>query len=84
MSDGTSTITRVDADDLTQISQFTIKGGNGRSQRGINELEFVDGQIWANVFGWSGMIRIDPNSGYIQEVIDFSDLHNAEMGLVKT
>ena len=83
MSDGTSTITRVDADDLTQISQFTIKGGNGRAQRGINELEFVDGQIWANVFGWSGMIRIDPNSGYIQEVIDFSDLHNAEMGLVK-
>ena len=29
------------------------------------------------------MIRIDPNSGYIQEVIDFTDLHNAEMGLVK-
>ena len=28
------------------------------------------------------MIKIDPNSGYIQEKIDFSDLHKAEMGLV--
>ena len=42
-----------------------MKKDNGRSQPLINELEFVDGYIWANVFAWSGMIKIDPNSGYI-------------------
>ena len=82
VSDGTATITRVDADTLKQISQFTVKSENGRSKKWINELEFVDGYIWANVFYFNGMVRIDPNSGYVVESIDFSALNNAEMGLV--
>lgn len=65
VSDGSSTITRIDADTLTQMSQFTVKNSNGRSQSMINELEFVDGYIWANIFYLNGMVRIDPNSGYV-------------------
>ena len=83
VSDGTSTITRVDADTLKQISQFTVKAGNGHSTDKINELEFVDGYIWANVFYFNGMVRIDPNSGYIVEAIDFTPLFNGEMKLVQ-
>ena len=49
----------------------------------INELEFVDGYIWANVFYYNGMVKIDPDSGYIVEKVHFSPLHAAEMSLVK-
>ena len=55
----------------------------GREQKLINELEFVDGYIWANVFYYNGMVKIDPDSGYIVDMVDFSPLHNAEMSLVK-
>lgn len=49
----------------------------------INELEFVDGYIWANVFYFNGMIKIDPDSGHIIDVVDFDLLHDAEIKLVK-
>ena len=60
-----------------------MKAGNGHSTDKINELEFVDGYIWANVFYFNGMVRIDPNSGYIVEVIDFTPLFNGEMKVVQ-
>ena len=49
----------------------------------INELEFVDGSIWANVFYFDGMVRINPDSGVIEEAIDFAPLRKAEMTVVK-
>lgn len=56
VSDGTSTITRVNADTLEKISSFKAKKMNGQEQAMINELQFVDGYIWANVFYLNGMI----------------------------
>lgn len=82
VSDGSANITRVDADSLTEMSKFTVKMENGRSMSLINELEFVDGYIWANVFYYNGMVKIDPNSGFVVQRVDFTDLHSAEMGLV--
>lgn len=83
VSDGSAKITRVDADTLEQISQFTVKGEQGKPLKLINELEFVDGMIWANVFYYNGMVEIDPESGYVRRYVDFAPLHKAEMGLVK-
>ena len=34
------------------------------------------------MFYFNGMIKIDPSSGYVVDTIDFSALHDAEMGLV--
>lgn len=59
-----------------------MKYSNGQTLRGVNELEFVDGQIWGNVYGWDGMVRIDPDSGYVTDSIDFAPLRGAEMALV--
>ena len=56
---------------------------NGNEQEKINELEFVDGHIWANVFHENGIIKIDPDSGYIVDIVDLTPLHDAEMSLVK-
>ena len=83
VTDGSAQVTRVDARTLEQTSQFTVKNGRGSPQALINELEFVDGYIWANVFYFNGMAKIDPNSGYIVDAIDFGALHDAEMNAVE-
>ena len=83
VSDGSDKITRVDARTLKQLNQFTVKKLNGQPQNMINELEFVNGSIWANIFYFDGMVRIDPDSGYIQEAFDFAPLREAEMKVVQ-
>ena len=82
-TDGSAFITKIDADTLQQIDHYQVTK-DGKAQDKLNELEWVDGYIWANVFFFNGMVKIDPNSGYIQEEVDFEDLYNAEMGLVES
>ena len=48
----------------------------------LNELEFVDGYIWSNVFYLNGMVKIDPSNGQVVEEVDFEDLHDTEMEMV--
>ena len=48
----------------------------------LNELEFVDGYIWSNVFYLNGMVKIDPSNGQVVEEVDFEELHDAEMEIV--
>jgi len=50
VSDGSEKITRVDANTLEELSQMTVYQTNGMPVPLINELEFVGGYIWANVF----------------------------------
>ncbi len=40
----------------------------------INELEFVNGQLYANVYGRNEVVVIDPQSGQVKSSIDFSNL----------
>ena len=40
----------------------------------INELEYVDGKIFANIYGQNDIVVIDPNSGQITNTINFSNL----------
>ena len=44
----------------------------------INELEWVDGKIWANVYTTDYVIIIDPKSGVVEGVIDFRGLLKKE------
>ena len=84
VSDGTANITIVDAQTLKQVGQITVRNVNGSAIRHINELEFVDGSIWANVFGMNLMIEIDPQTGAIGQVIDCQALYDAEMNYVRS
>lgn len=44
----------------------------GVAQRNLNELEYIDGKIWANVWGSDLILRIDPADGRIVEILDAS------------
>jgi glutamine cyclotransferase len=41
----------------------------------LNELEYVDGELLANVYQTNWVVRIDPATGVVHEAIDFSDLY---------
>lgn len=47
---------------------------NGQPLRNLNELEWVDGEIWANVWQTDQIARIDPASGKVVGLIDLSGL----------
>ena len=47
---------------------------NGQPLRNINELEWINGEIWANVWQSDLIARINPDTGNVTAVIDFSNL----------
>lgn len=46
----------------------------GRPLTQLNELEWVDGSIFANVWQQNAIVRIDPKTGKVTQVIDVSAL----------
>lgn len=43
---------------------------NDRPIRWLNELEYIDGKIWANVYTTDEIVIIDPKSGKVEGVVD--------------
>ncbi|EWM14303.1 glutaminyl-peptide cyclotransferase [Kutzneria sp. 744] len=69
MSDGTSLLTFRDP------RTFAVTGHVQVAHEGqLNELECVDGSVWANVYPTKTIIRVDPASGAVQGVADLSAL----------
>lgn len=72
-SDGTEKIWLLDPETLQEkgfIQTYTNKG----KVVGINELEWIDGKIYANRYQKNGVAIINPNNGAVVGVIDFSPL----------
>ncbi len=42
----------------------------GRPVRFLNELEYIDGKVWANVYTSDEIVIIDPKDGCIEAVVD--------------
>ena len=80
-TDGTSLIMSDGSDSLRILSpaNFGVQRVvhvkyNGSPIRQLNELEYVNGELLANVFESNWILRIDPKSGEVRETIDFVDL----------
>jgi glutamine cyclotransferase len=43
---------------------------NGRPLARLNELEWIRGEIWANVWGAEQLVTIDPGNGAVTAIID--------------
>lgn len=75
-SDGSPTLTRRDATTFEPTATVDVtRGGDPVDE--INELEWVDGVIWANVWHSDEILRIDPSTGHVTGVIDASALWEA-------
>jgi glutaminyl-peptide cyclotransferase len=73
MSDGTATIRRLDPETLQQIGTIEVTA-DGKPLRNLNELEWVKGEILANVWLTNRIARIDPASGKVIAWINLSAL----------
>lgn len=73
MSDGTAEIRRLDPQTLAEHGRFTVTD-EGRPVDQLNELEWVKGELWANVWQTDRIARIDPASGEVTGWIDLSGL----------
>lgn len=73
MSDGSSNLTYLDPLSFKTNRIVGVTDNNGPVGN-INELEFVNGTILANIYQTPYIIRIDPNSGKVLGKADFSNL----------
>jgi glutaminyl-peptide cyclotransferase len=77
MSDGTSELRVLDEFTLAEKSRVTVTLDEKPVDR-LNELEFVCGEVWANVWRTTKIYRINPATGVVRSVINVADLPRKE------
>lgn len=80
LSDGTPTLRFFDPRTFAETGRVTVTL-NGRPVSRINELEWVDGEVFANVWQTDFILRIDPGTGAVTGVIDLTELMPDRRGL---
>lgn len=72
-SDGTEKIWMLDPENLTEVGYLQIVTNTSIFNK-ANELEYVDGKIYSNVWQKESMMIIDAGSGAIEGVVNFGGL----------
>jgi len=73
MSDGTEYLTYFDPETLTEVKKIQVCNQKGVVAN-LNELEYINGEIWANVWMTDTIVRIDAKTGKIVAEIDLKGL----------
>lgn len=73
MSDGTPDIRVLDPKTLEVKRRIGVIC-NGTSLPYLNELEWIDGKIWANVYTLDQIVIINPESGVVEKFIDLGGI----------
>jgi len=79
MSDGTSTLRFLDTRTFKVSRRIEVRDG-GRSVSGLNELEYVKGEIYANIWNTGYIARISPETGKLRGWINLRGLYG-ELGV---
>ncbi len=74
LSDGTAVLRFFDPESYQQVRRLTVREGDAELGR-LNELEYVHGEIWANVWYEDRIARISPADGRVLGWIDLADLY---------
>lgn len=77
MSDGTAQIRYLDPATLQELKRITVHDGDTPIEN-LNELEWVRGELYANVWQTNRIARIDPKNGTVVGWIDLSGLLTQE------
>ena len=73
LSDGSAVLRFLDPDSLATRKRIQVMRG-GRPVDKLNELEFIEGEVWANVWGSDEIMRINPVDGQVTGVVDLTGL----------
>ncbi len=74
MSDGTEYLYFRSPDDFSELKKVAVWDENGRVLK-LNELEYIDGIIYANIYLKDLIVMIDPKSGAVVGRIDMTGLY---------
>jgi glutamine cyclotransferase len=75
MSDGTANITVRNPATFAEESTIVVRNEDSILPY-INELEWIDGRIWANVYTTMQVVIINPADGQVEGIIDFSGIES--------
>lgn len=73
MSDGTERIFRINPETFKREATIAVTL-RGEAVQYINELEWIDGKIWANVYTSEYVLIINPESGVVEGIVNFEGL----------
>ena len=73
MSDGTSILHILDPHDFRELGRLQVYDDRG-TVMGLNELEYIKGEIYANIWPTDRVVIINPHSGRVKASLNFSGL----------
>ena len=73
MSDGTDTLYFLDPETFVEVNTIQVRDGNA-PLKNLNELEFINGCIYANVWQTDRIVRINPADGKVVGDIDLTGI----------
>lgn len=74
MSDGTNVLYFNEPEMFDPVSRIEVYDNEKKVDQ-LNELEYIEGEIWANIWQTDLIARIDPISGKVNSYIDFTALY---------
>jgi glutaminyl-peptide cyclotransferase len=74
LTDGTPTLRFLDPKSLRVTRRLRVADQSGRAVENLNELEYVRGEIYANVWQTNQIIRISPRNGNVLGRIDLTGI----------
>jgi len=73
MSDGTNAITYLDPNSLLAVKTITVTE-NGYARENINELEYINSYLYANIWTTNTIVKIDTATGKVVGEMDLTSL----------
>jgi glutamine cyclotransferase len=77
MSDGTSNLTFLDPVTFQKVGQVTVHDANAPVTN-INELEYVNGEVYANIWLQQKIAIINPQTGLVKGWIDLAGIYQSD------
>ena len=76
MSDGSSSLVFLDPVTFQQVGQVQVRDGNASVSK-LNELEYVKGDVYANIFEQQKIAIVNPETGQVKAWIDLTGLQGS-------
>ncbi len=73
LSDGSASLQFIDPEGFVPVRAIEVTV-RGQPLNLLNELEYIDGEIWANVWQTDFIVRIDPTRGVVNSIVDLTGL----------
>jgi glutamine cyclotransferase len=77
MSDGTANLYFLDPETFQKVGQVEVRDGNASVTK-LNELEYINGEVYANILGEEKIAIINPYTGQVKAWLDLTGIYTPE------